>query len=170
MEVFFLHPYQLGGVLKTGKDMLSLKHCSGPVDPTFKIHIIHMLSGPKIRGRGQTSLSQKSKYIYIILFKPSQEKPFLLKTIGCSFSKVAQHSKTMFTYHDNSVSNTEAMVQKQACILNFSFLACLEVEMLGLGLTLFCFGWVFFGGGAGDLKFSAYISYSWVKISLHTEC
>ena len=53
MEVLFLHPYQLGG---GPKDMLSLKHCSGPIDPKFQIFFFHMLRGPKIRGGGQMSL------------------------------------------------------------------------------------------------------------------
>jgi hypothetical protein len=52
MEVLFLRPYQLGVVPKRGYDMLILKHCSGPVDPKFKIFLVHLLRGPKIRGGG----------------------------------------------------------------------------------------------------------------------
>ena len=51
--------------------MLSLKHCSGPVDPKFKIFLVHLLRGPKIReGGGQTSLGQKPKYKFLFFLKP----------------------------------------------------------------------------------------------------
>ena len=50
--------------------MLSLKHCSGPVDPKFKIFCFHLLRGPKNRGGGQTSLGQKPKYKFFFSKTP----------------------------------------------------------------------------------------------------
>ena len=63
MEVLFLHPYQLGG---GPTDMLSLKHCSGPVDPKFKFFF-----SPPVKGaQSQMSLGQKPKYKVFFLWKP----------------------------------------------------------------------------------------------------
>jgi hypothetical protein len=51
--------------------MLSLKHCSGPVDPTFEIICFHLFRGPKIRGGGggQMSLGEKPKYKFLFFLK-----------------------------------------------------------------------------------------------------
>ena len=48
--------------------MLSLKQCSGPVDPKFKIHFVHLLRGPKIRGEGGQRSLDKSPNIVFLFF------------------------------------------------------------------------------------------------------
>ena len=64
--------------------MLSLKHCSGPVDPKLKIFFFHLLRGPKIRGGGgggQMSLGQKPE-VYIFpqaIFKGTIILPYVHK-------------------------------------------------------------------------------------------
>ena len=50
------------GAPKRGKEILILKHLSGPIEMIF----FDLLRGPEVRGgRGQMSLGQKPKYIFI---------------------------------------------------------------------------------------------------------
>ena len=45
-----LQNINLVGVPKSGKDMLILKHLSGPIEHKLKRIFVHLLRGPKIRG------------------------------------------------------------------------------------------------------------------------
>ena len=51
--------------------MLSLKHCSGPVDPKFEIILLPVKGAQNQRGEGgQTSSGQKPKYKVFVFLKP----------------------------------------------------------------------------------------------------